>query len=235
MRRRGVRQHPPLQVVGRLQRIRLRGVREGGGGAAGHRGENAAGGSAGAEGAAPADGACVQVLNNPPEDAPRKAGIFPKTRCGKPVHLPASPPEDEEKKKRKKKKKKDSKEQPTEAAAVAASEPKRRRSAAAGAAAAKPSEKKRRRSQTTDESEGEAPAKIRRTRASEEAHEDAAETGESSEHARIAAGPPEHASSTRWCLQAPASRAKRRKTAKRTETTRPCEPRGNERRSTRRS
>lgn len=127
------------------------------------------------------------MLNNPPEDAPRKAGIFPKTCSGKPVHLPPPAGEEEEKKKRKKKKKKESsaakeaKEQPMEAEAAA---PKRRRSRAEGGAAektaGKASEKKRRRSQTTDESESDVPAKIRKTRASEDADKDVRETSESS-------------------------------------------------------
>lgn len=51
----------------------------------------------------------IEMLNNPPEDAPRKAGIFPKTKNRKP--LPEAPTEDstreedEEDKKKKKKKK----------------------------------------------------------------------------------------------------------------------------------
>lgn len=123
------------------------------------------------------------MLNNPPEDAPRKAGIFPKTRCGKPVPLPPPAGEEEEKKKRKKKKKKESskeaKGQPTEAETAA---PKRRRSTAEGGASettpTKPSEKKRRRSQT-DESQNDVPAKIRKTRASVEAEKEVTETSES--------------------------------------------------------
>lgn len=126
---------------------------------------------------------CLQMLNNPPEDAPRKAGIFPKTRCGKPVPLPPPAGEEEEKKKRKKKKKKESskeaKGQPTEAESAA---PKRRRSTVEGGASettpVKAPEKKRRRSQT-DESEGDVPAKIRKTRASVEAEKDVTETSES--------------------------------------------------------
>uniref|UniRef100_A0A8C6T3M5 La-related protein 7 n=1 Tax=Neogobius melanostomus TaxID=47308 RepID=A0A8C6T3M5_9GOBI len=70
----------------------------------------------------------IEMLNNPPEDAPRKPGIFPKTHSGKPLPMPPENPissEEEEKKKRKKKKKKSStslqnsvneeKEQPMEA------------------------------------------------------------------------------------------------------------------------
>lgn len=34
----------------------------------------------------------IQVLNNPPEDAPRKPGIFPKTKSGKAVPLPSDNP-----------------------------------------------------------------------------------------------------------------------------------------------
>ncbi|KAK5875970.1 hypothetical protein CesoFtcFv8_026991 [Champsocephalus esox] len=51
------------------------------------------------------------MLNNPPEDAPRKPGMFPKCKKGKPLPQPADNPqssEEEEKKKRKKKKKRDS-------------------------------------------------------------------------------------------------------------------------------
>ncbi|KAG8006225.1 La-related protein 7 [Nibea albiflora] len=52
----------------------------------------------------------IEMLNNPPEDAPRKPGIFPKTKKGKAIAQPADNPpsgEEEEKKKRKKKKKKE--------------------------------------------------------------------------------------------------------------------------------
>uniref|UniRef100_A0A3B4B4M5 La-related protein 7 n=1 Tax=Periophthalmus magnuspinnatus TaxID=409849 RepID=A0A3B4B4M5_9GOBI len=34
----------------------------------------------------------IEMLNNPPEDAPRKPGIFPKTLCGKTLHLPVENP-----------------------------------------------------------------------------------------------------------------------------------------------
>ncbi|KAF7669029.1 hypothetical protein LDENG_00263980 [Lucifuga dentata] len=124
----------------------------------------------------------IEMLNNPPEDAPRKAGIFPKTKSGKPIPLPANNPpsgEEEERKKRKKKKKKDgalvqvpadaAKEQPMEAEA---SEQKRKRSAAGESESevastqktpAKPSDKKRRRSQTAEGSESEVPSKMRKT------------------------------------------------------------------------
>lgn len=34
----------------------------------------------------------IEVLNNPPEDAPRKPGIFPKTKSGKAVPLPSDNP-----------------------------------------------------------------------------------------------------------------------------------------------
>ena len=180
-------------------------------------------------------GLFLQTLNNPPEDAPRKAGIFPRTRCGKPVHLPGEEEEEEEeKKKRKKKKKKESsaaKEQPKEAEKPA---PKRRRSTAeagpGGKTARKVSEKKRRRSQTTDESENDVPAKMRKTRASQD-------VTETSEWPKLRvpdarAQVPAHRKNTR-CLQVPSFRG--RKTAERTETRTKRRPRGKERRSTERS
>ncbi|XP_033839089.1 la-related protein 7 [Periophthalmus magnuspinnatus] len=122
----------------------------------------------------------IEMLNNPPEDAPRKPGIFPKTLCGKTLHLPVENPtatenptttgEEEEKKRRKKKKKKSSasstsltetKEQPMEAEAVE----QKRKSDPEGTGAQKTAgkEKKRRRSQTVDTSEGEMPSKMRKT------------------------------------------------------------------------
>lgn len=123
----------------------------------------------------------IEMLNNPPEDAPRKPGIFPKTKSGKPVPLQSDnpPSEEEEKKKRKKKKKKEAasaqtsgeeaKEQEMEAVP---SEQKRKRSAAVEfepevavtqKTPGKLSEKKRRRSQTAEGSENELPSKIRKT------------------------------------------------------------------------
>ncbi|KAM9836945.1 la-related protein 7 [Aulostomus maculatus] len=126
----------------------------------------------------------IEMLNNPPEDAPRKPGIFPKTRNRKTLNLPAENPpsgEEEEKKKRKKKKKKDAAavQTPAEDRAMEAepSEQKKRKRSAAGdseqdviggqRAPGKLSEKKRRRSQTAEGSETETPAKIRRTSVSE--------------------------------------------------------------------
>ncbi|XP_026209243.1 la-related protein 7 [Anabas testudineus] len=128
----------------------------------------------------------IEMLNNPPEDAPRKPGIFPKTKSRKPVPLPADNApsgEEEEKKKKKKKKKKEgatalmsadgTKEQILEAEL---SEPDRKRTAAeesepevssAQKAAGKLSEKKRRRSQTVEVSECEVPSKMRRKSESE--------------------------------------------------------------------
>ncbi|XP_036407210.1 la-related protein 7 isoform X1 [Megalops cyprinoides] len=47
----------------------------------------------------------IEMLNNPPEDAPRKAGIFPKTKKNKPVPLPVSEDTAHEEKKKKKRKK----------------------------------------------------------------------------------------------------------------------------------
>ncbi|KAG9480234.1 hypothetical protein GDO78_011973 [Eleutherodactylus coqui] len=54
----------------------------------------------------------IELLNNPPEEAPRKAGIFPKTVKNKPVPELKNPEthESEEKKKKKKKKSKSKKE-----------------------------------------------------------------------------------------------------------------------------
>ncbi|XP_068569573.1 la-related protein 7 [Cebidichthys violaceus] len=133
----------------------------------------------------------IEMLNNPPEDAPRKPGIFPKTKSGKPIPLPADNPpsgEEEEKKKRKRKKKKEgstlqtsseeSKEREREAEPSAL---KRKRSATGDfesdvATALKPpdklSEKKRRRSQTAEGSESDVPSKIRRTSESEAGEKD---------------------------------------------------------------
>uniref|UniRef100_A0A7N6AJG9 La-related protein 7 n=1 Tax=Anabas testudineus TaxID=64144 RepID=A0A7N6AJG9_ANATE len=140
----------------------------------------------------------IEMLNNPPEDAPRKPGIFPKTKSRKPVPLPADNApsgEEEEKKKKKKKKKKEgatalmsadgTKEQILEAEL---SEPDRKRTAAeesepevssAQKAAGKLSEKKRRRSQTVEVSECEVPSKMRRKSESEtgEKENDGAKTG----------------------------------------------------------
>ncbi|KAM9335316.1 la-related protein 7 isoform 2-T2 [Symphorus nematophorus] len=128
----------------------------------------------------------IEMLNNPPEDAPRKPGIFPKTKSRKPIPLPADNPpsgEEEEKKKRKKKKKKEgaAAQVPTEEAKeqvmeAEPSEQKRKRSAAVefepdvGVMQRTPgklSDKKRRRSQTAEGSESEVPSKIRKTSESE--------------------------------------------------------------------
>ncbi|XP_029942982.1 la-related protein 7 isoform X1 [Salarias fasciatus] len=125
----------------------------------------------------------IEMLNNPPEDAPRKPGIFPKTLNRKPIPvdadgLPAG--EEEEKKKRKKKKKKDSasaqapsgdvKEQ-----AMEDEPPVQKRKTSAAAEEFEPelsssqktpgklSEKKRRRSQTAELSESDVPSKMRKT------------------------------------------------------------------------
>ncbi|KAK2863226.1 hypothetical protein Q5P01_002759 [Channa striata] len=137
----------------------------------------------------------IEMLNNPPEDAPRKPGIFPKTKSRKPISLPADNPpsgEEEEKKKRKKKKKKDgatvpvpaeeAKEQMMEAEP---SEQKRKHSlagesesevASAQKTPGKLSEKKRRRSQTAEASESEVPSKIRKTSESGKKDKEAANT-----------------------------------------------------------
>ncbi|XP_076581441.1 la-related protein 7 isoform X2 [Chaetodon auriga] len=123
----------------------------------------------------------IEMLNNPPEDAPRKPGIFPKTKSRKPIPLPGDNPpsgEEEEKKKRKKKKKKEgvTTQAPAEEAVEQAmeaepSEQKRKRLAAVEfepevaatqKAPSKLSEKKRRRSQTVEGSESEVPSKLRK-------------------------------------------------------------------------
>ncbi|XP_069026461.1 la-related protein 7 [Embiotoca jacksoni] len=128
----------------------------------------------------------IEMLNNPPEDAPRKPGIFPKTKSRKPIPLPADNPpsgEEEEKKKRKKKKKKEgatvqapAEEVKEQAMEAEKSEPKRKRSATGDLepqvantqkTPGKLSEKKRRRSQTAEASQSDIPSKIRRTSESE--------------------------------------------------------------------
>ncbi|XP_061620157.1 la-related protein 7 isoform X2 [Phyllopteryx taeniolatus] len=118
----------------------------------------------------------IEMLNNPPEDAPRKPGIFPKTRKGKQIRLHAdNPPSgggggEEEKKKRKKKKKKtlaeDAKAAPMEAEPSdqqrRQKKKKQRSDGASHKTAGKISEKKRRRSHAADESETGVPSKIRK-------------------------------------------------------------------------
>ncbi|XP_018615288.1 la-related protein 7 isoform X2 [Scleropages formosus] len=114
--------------------------------------------------------AAIEMLNNPPEDAPRKAGIFPKTKKNKPIPLPTGEdPTPEEKKKKKKRKKsrssqKESSTQPvpdtkeSEAEASETSSRKRKRteeaqekeSTAAPKTPASKREKKRRRSCSTE-------------------------------------------------------------------------------------
>ncbi|KAK7909712.1 hypothetical protein WMY93_014396 [Mugilogobius chulae] len=126
----------------------------------------------------------IEMLDNPPEDAPRKPGIFPKTLCGKTIPLPAENPTktevptaenptmtgEEEKKKRKKKKRKssaslqtsltESNEQLMDAEPV---EQKKSDPEPTAAQKTTAKEKKRRRSQTVDASEGEMPSKMRKT------------------------------------------------------------------------
>lgn len=128
----------------------------------------------------------IEMLNNPPEDAPRKPGIFPKTKNRKPLPLPSDNPpsgEEEEKKKRKKKKKKEgataqtsAEEAKEQAMEAEPSEAKRKRSAAEDFESEvavtlktpdKLSEKKRRRSQMAEGSESEVPSKMRKTSESE--------------------------------------------------------------------
>ncbi|KAM7377423.1 hypothetical protein PAMA_013959 [Pampus argenteus] len=128
----------------------------------------------------------IEMLNNPPEDAPRKPGIFPKTKSRKPISLSADNPpsgEEEEKKKRKKKKKKDCATVQTPAVEVKEQEMEAELSEQKGKCSAegdleqdvdisqktpgKLSEKKRRRSQTAEGSESELPSKMRKTSESE--------------------------------------------------------------------
>ncbi|XP_023255358.1 la-related protein 7 [Seriola lalandi dorsalis] len=137
----------------------------------------------------------IEMLNNPPEDAPRKPGIFPKTKSRKPIPLTSDNPplgEEEEKKKRKKKKKKDGATLPTsaeetkeQAMEAEPSEEKRKHSAAgdfepdvasAQKTPGKLSEKKRRRSQTVEGSDSDVPAKIRKTSESELGKKEKAKT-----------------------------------------------------------
>ncbi|XP_012720381.2 la-related protein 7 [Fundulus heteroclitus] len=137
----------------------------------------------------------IEMLNNPPEDAPRKPGIFPKTLNRKPIPFPADNPQsrEEEKKKRKKKKKKEvaaaavktPAEKVQEVAMEAAPSEQKRKPLAGGGdpeaggaqkTAGKLSEKKRRRSQTAEGSESDVPSKIRKTSQSEPGDEEKQET-----------------------------------------------------------
>ncbi|XP_077401007.1 la-related protein 7 isoform X2 [Vanacampus margaritifer] len=120
----------------------------------------------------------VESLNNPPEDAPRKPGMFPKTWKGKTVPQAADNPpsgggEEEEKKKRKKKKKKpladDAKVAPMDAEPSDQQQRQQKKkkqqqlsNASSQKASGKISEKKRRRSHVADESETEVPSKMRK-------------------------------------------------------------------------
>ncbi|KAM6909531.1 la-related protein 7 [Xenentodon cancila] len=133
----------------------------------------------------------IEMLNNPPEDAPRKAGIFPKTLNRKYIPFSANdqpPVEEEEKKKRKKKKKKEGTTVQTPAEDVKElgmetepSEQKQKRSSERNfdpevtspqKTPGKPSEKKRRRSQTAEESERGVPSKMRKRSESESGAKD---------------------------------------------------------------
>nr|XP_015801994.2 la-related protein 7 [Nothobranchius furzeri]XP_054603495.1 la-related protein 7 [Nothobranchius furzeri] len=129
----------------------------------------------------------IEMLNNPPEDAPRKPGTFPKTLCRKPIPFPADnpPPREEEKKKKKKKKKKDvtAERAPAEKIQEMEAEPseEKRKDPAAGCdpevasthkTPPKASEKKRRRSQAAEATEGDIPSKIRRISESESGQKD---------------------------------------------------------------
>lgn len=120
----------------------------------------------------------IEMLNNPPEDAPRKPGIFPKTLHRKPISLSADNPasrigEEEEKKKRKKKKRKEGataqapaeevKEQAMEAEVAEQKKDFDPEATGAHKTPSKLSEKKRRRSHTAEGSESDVPSKIRKT------------------------------------------------------------------------
>ncbi|MED6248609.1 hypothetical protein ATANTOWER_002623 [Ataeniobius toweri] len=127
----------------------------------------------------------IEMLNNPPEDAPRKPGIFPKTLSRKPIPFPVDNPQsrEEEKKKRKKKKKKDgaaavktSAEKVQEVAMEAEPSEQKKKHLTADCdpettstqkTPGKLSLKKRRRSKTGEGSESDVPSKIRRTSESE--------------------------------------------------------------------
>ncbi|XP_066576523.1 la-related protein 7 [Amia ocellicauda] len=136
----------------------------------------------------------IEMLNNPPEDAPRKPGIFPKTVKNKPIPLNAS--EDsvhEEKKKKKRKKSRSSRKESTGAVASVVKEPeaevkvqsssdkKKRRRVTSECSetdcsetpkVAVKREKKRRRSQSMEDSRlenhNEIPSKVRKTCKEEE-------------------------------------------------------------------
>ncbi|XP_068507336.1 uncharacterized protein [Syngnathus scovelli] len=125
------------------------------------------------------------MLNNPPEDAPRKPGIFPKTKKGKPIKMTEDNPSsggggEEEKKKKKKKKKKllpeEAKVAPMDAETpvLQQQQQKKKKKQQQGSDAAsqkttgKISEKKRRRSRVVDESEAALPAKIRKLEENDE-------------------------------------------------------------------
>ncbi|XP_049591300.1 la-related protein 7 [Syngnathus scovelli] len=123
----------------------------------------------------------IEMLNNPPEDAPRKPGIFPKTKKGKPIKMTADNPSsggggEEEKKKKKKKKKKllpeEAKVAPMDAEPPVLQQQQQKKKkkqqqqqssdAASQKTTGKISEKKRRRSRVVDESEAALPAKMRK-------------------------------------------------------------------------
>ncbi|XP_037118865.1 la-related protein 7 [Syngnathus acus] len=127
----------------------------------------------------------IEMLNNPPEDAPRKPGIFPKTKKGKPIKMTADNPSsggggEEEKKKKKKKKKKllaeEAKVAPMDAEppVLQQQQQKKKKKQQQGSDAAsqkttgKISEKKRRRSRAVDESEAALPAKMRKLEENDE-------------------------------------------------------------------
>uniref|UniRef100_A0A669DED5 La-related protein 7 n=1 Tax=Oreochromis niloticus TaxID=8128 RepID=A0A669DED5_ORENI len=100
----------------------------------------------------------IEMLNNPPEDAPRKPGIFPKTLHRKPISLSAdNPPSRIE----------EVKEQAMEAEAAEQKKDFDPEATGAHKTPGKLSEKKRRRSHTAEGSESDVPSKIRKTSESE--------------------------------------------------------------------
>uniref|UniRef100_A0A3Q0T9Q0 La-related protein 7 n=1 Tax=Amphilophus citrinellus TaxID=61819 RepID=A0A3Q0T9Q0_AMPCI len=114
----------------------------------------------------------IEMLNNPPEDAPRKPGIFPKTLHRKPIPLSADNPPSRIKKKKKEGATvqvpaEEAREQSMEAEPAELKKDCEPEASGTQKTASKLSEKKRRRSQTAEASECDVPSKMRRTSESE--------------------------------------------------------------------